>query len=124
MITTKLVDFSAKKTEAEWIQVVDRFWLCATPETFKWLSWVGALAALTYVAQRSGGIVRHLPDVYVWAMFFYYNAFFFQFVFVNPPIVRSIKGRRFISLVLSGLLAYGTTWLARVAITIIAGMKP
>lgn len=48
MTDPELIDLALKKTEAEWIKVADRFWLSATPEMFKWLVWVAALAAVSF----------------------------------------------------------------------------
>lgn len=48
MTDPELIDLAAKKTEAEWIKGADRFWLSATPEMFKWLVWVAALAAVSF----------------------------------------------------------------------------
>jgi hypothetical protein len=118
MTEIRLIDLAAKKAEGKWIKVLDRFWLSATPEMFKWLGWVAALAALTYVAQKNGGWpVRRLLN-------FYYVAMFFQFTFMNPPLMKSTRGRHFVSLVISGLLAAGTALLAQAAVNIVASAKP
>src|ERR1051326_8550538 len=106
MTDGKVVNIAARKTESEWIMEMDRFWLSATPEIFKWLGWGAALVAMTYVAQRANsGLVRGVVHFYYVAMFFYFNSFFFQFIFTNPPIVKNARGRHFISLTISGLLA-------------------
>src|SRR5438128_3326483 len=102
MTDTKLVNIGAKKTESEWIRAFDNFWLSATPEIFKWLGWVAALAALTYIAQKGDAwLIRGLLHLYYVAIFFYFNSFFFQFTFTNPPIVKSPRGRHFASLMIS-----------------------
>ena len=40
MAETKKIDLSAKKTEAEWAETNDRFFLKATPVWFEWLEWI------------------------------------------------------------------------------------
>ncbi len=125
MTDPKVVDLATKKIEAEWIKAADRFWLSATPELFKWLGWVAALAALTYVSQKSDAwVVKALLGFYYVAMFFYLNAYFFQFKFANPPFVKSPKCRHLLSLVLSGIIAGAVGWLACEAISGITSAKP
>lgn len=99
------VDFEAKKTEAEWQSSVDKFWLSATPELFKWLGWVAALAALRFVGEQSHNKwVSGLHAFCLVALVFYFNAYFFRFQFTNLPFRNHPKARWFGTLTVSGLL--------------------
>jgi hypothetical protein len=119
MQNLKRVDLSSKKTEAEWQTAIDRFWLDTTPEIFKWLGWVAALAALKVIEQKSGSkIVSAMNGLCYVAMIFYFNAFFFQYEFINTPFVKNSKLRRFVSLVISGALAGLAGWLASKAMLV------
>lgn len=125
MSEPKFVDLAATKTEAQWQASIDRFWLAATPEIFKWLGWVAALATLSFIQQKSPSIVvSALRGVCYVAMIFYFNAFFYQFVFLNPPFMKSAKGRWFVSLAISGALAYLAIWFAREAMLVFATARP
>ena len=125
MSDPKIVDLAAKKTETDWQAAIDKFWLAATPEIFKWLGWVVALAVLKLIDEKSGSkTVSATRGLCFVAMIFYFNAFFFQFVFVNPPIVRNPKVRWFVSLAISGGLAGLASWLAVEAMHVLSSTRP
>jgi hypothetical protein len=125
MSDPKIVDIAAQKTEAEWQAAIDKFWLAATPEIFKWLGWVAALAVLKLIDEKSGSYaVSAIRGICFIAMIFYFNAFFFQFVFVNQPIVRNPKVRWFVSLAISGGLAALASLLAVKAMYVLSSTRP
>jgi len=119
------VDIRAKKSEAEWIKVQDRFWLAATPKIFEWLRWAVILAAVTYVSQKSDSpILTVLVGLCYGSMLLYFQAFFAQFEFENVPFVRSPSLQRTVSILLSALLAFGTYWLIRFSIDVLVANHP
>jgi hypothetical protein len=52
MVETKKVNLSAKKTEAQWSEAYDRFFLHATPVWFKWLEWMIIIGAIQVIAEQ------------------------------------------------------------------------
>ena len=125
MVNPKLIDLGVKKTEAEWLNAVDRFWLSATPELFKWLGWVASLVAITYVSHKSGdSIIKGLLNFCYIAMFFYFMAYFHQFTFINPPFLKNHTTRRLFSIFLSGFLAIAAGLLANEIVNMFANTKP
>lgn len=108
------VDLAAKMTEFEAQQSLDRFLLAAIPRLFEWLRWAATIAALRYLEEvsESAGL-RLINGALPILLLFYLQAYFFRLQFSNIPLLnrRPLRGRvseRTVSLVLSGLLAYGT----------------
>jgi len=101
------IDFSAEKIEAGWIATVDKFWLAFTPKFFEWLGWVALLAGVRFIHTKSPtiwlGVIIAVANV---AITFYFIAYFHRFRFVGLPFSQSPKARLFISLLISGVLAF------------------
>jgi hypothetical protein len=92
---------------------------------FKWLGWVAALAALSYVAKGAASRPVHvLVALYYLAMFFYFNAYFFNLTYVYVPPTRGKLVRHGIALLLSALLSVLVSALATIAIVVVASAKP
>lgn len=118
------VDFSAKKTEAEWLAASDRFWLAVTPKLFEWLGWVALLAGVSFVQKKteSGWLLLFLVLCTV-SLMFYFFALFAKFEFTG--FLSSHRNvQRFISICLSSALAGGAYYLARVSINVLASANP
>ena len=108
MSEPKQIDVRTRKPEAEWILVMDRFWLAATPEIYKWVSWTAALAAVSYVAEKTNNAwLGGLRTFLMFTLIFYFQAFFMQWEFTNLPWPKSPTGQRSLSWALSLLLAAG-----------------
>ncbi len=111
MNTPNKIDFSVKKSEAEWRHVIDNFFLKATPKVYEWLSWVITLAALTYVQYKTNSTYISVVVVITYTLtYFYYIAHFYQFLFIGLPFFKKTRLALFVSYVLSSLLAV-ITWL-------------
>lgn len=103
------IDFSAKKTEAEWQATLDAFVLAATPKLFEWLRWVLTLAVLRFVAQKTGSTALSVSlAITNGLLVLYFYSYFFQFSFTHAGI-RSVRVARVVSVALSGALG-GITW--------------
>jgi len=50
------IDLKAKKSEAEWQHMIDKFALAVTPKWFEWLGWVLILGALTFLGKKADSI--------------------------------------------------------------------
>lgn len=87
---------------------LDSFWLQATELWFKWLSWSMLVGVVSYIEEKTGnqliGIIKVLSYM---ALAMYWQAFFFSRTFDVFPLVKGDMSRRVISLVISGLLAFG-----------------
>ena len=111
MTEPKEIDFSVKKTESEWQDTHDNFFIKATPKIFEWLSWVITLAALTFVQHKTKSTyVSVVLGVTYFFSVAYFFAYFYQFRFKGFPLVKNQKLVLLISLFFSGLLG-GLTWL-------------
>lgn len=116
----KEIDLAARKTEAERIVALDRFWLGAAPKLFEWLRWVIILGAITYVANQSNSLAfKILLGISYGVMLLYFQSFFYQVKFKNFPLVKNQNVERFISIGLSALLGFGTYSLVRHAVDVI-----
>ncbi len=88
--TTKKIDFQIRKTDAEWFETHDRFWLSATPRLFEWLRWIIVLSAVTYAERRTNSILlKSLSIVCYFFMLVSFQSFFAQCKFENFPRVKS-----------------------------------
>lgn len=118
------IDFSAKKTEAEWLVASDRFWLAVTPKLFEWLGWVALLAGVSYVQKKTGsGWLSLLLALCTTSMMFYFFALFAKIEF-KGFLTRHPNVQRFISICLSSGLAGGAYYLARASINVLASANP
>lgn len=120
----KIVDLSLSKTEHEAVPRLDRFWLAVVPKLFEWLRWTIMLSAIGYVGQKSNSLLLKLiVDLCYLALFFYYQSFFFQFEFINLPLIKS-RVARIASFSLSlalGLITYG---LVRFTVDVLINIHP
>lgn len=115
------VDFHAERTEREWQQLVDDFWLAATPKLFEWIGWSAALAGIEYVRTLSNStLLGLLQGICTAALWFYFSAYFAKVKFTGISRERHSKRERFMSIVLSTLLAVGAYLLARFVASTVA----
>jgi len=99
-------DFKEKKTEAQWQKAIDDFWRRATPQWFDWLEWVLILGIMTFLAEQTKAILLIIVSAISYAaLFFYLQSLVFSLEFHGFPLIRSERGRRIASLLLSGVLS-------------------
>lgn len=102
------IDFQSEKTEFEWQQAFDNFWLDFTPKWFNCLGWVLIIGAITYLSERSDSMYLNITEsISYFALFFYFQSLFFSFEFHGILEIKNEKIRRGISLLISGGLTYG-----------------
>jgi len=123
MGTTLEIDLGRRQSEAGWQATLDGFALRAVPRWFEWLGWVLALAALQYFEIKSRSIVGAVLLGISWGfLWLYFSAFFYRVKFKGLPFVRpSIE--RVVSIVLSGVLAYLSWWIARHLASLVAAQQ-
>ena len=103
---TIVIDLSTKKTEYEWLETCDRFWLAAVPKMFEWIRWILALAALSYVAHKGPvPILKYIVGVANVFMMFYYFAYFAKFDFRSIPFLKGPRFERTTSIIFSSAIA-------------------
>ncbi len=112
-----IVDFQRKETEAGWIRIFDNFGLKATPLWFSWLSWILVMGVFQYLFERTRwGLAKTglliVLLISVWLLWHYFNAIFFRVEFCGLPLIRSNVCRRLASMIVSGVFAFGSWWLA------------
>ena len=82
--TMKKINFQSKKTEFEWQQAFDNFWLDFTPKWFNWLGWVLIIGAIIYLCEKSNSIYLNITKfISFFALFFYFQGFFIHLNFME-----------------------------------------
>ncbi|MCB4792052.1 MAG: hypothetical protein LHV68_09210 [Elusimicrobia bacterium] len=103
-----IIDFGTKKTEQGWIEILDAFALDATAIWFDWIGWILAITALQYLFQKSNNLlIGIIIGISIALLFLYFNAFFFRIEFKNLIFLKHERIKKNVSLVVSGLLAFG-----------------
>jgi len=98
----------SKRFEQDVQRQLDSFWLQATELWFKWLSWLMLVGVISYIEEKTGNPVIGILKLFSYmALIMYWQAFFFSRTFDVFPLVKGDMPRRLISLVISGLLAFG-----------------
>ena len=101
------INFKAKKTELQWQEDFDNFWIKATPLWFDWLQWIIVLGVLSFFAQQSKNIVLLITYAFSYiALFFYLQGIFFSLEFKGFPLLKSKRWQKAISIVVSGILSF------------------
>jgi len=119
------LNLSVKKTEGEWQDAFDRFWLAATPKIFEWFRWVLALAALSYVAKKANSmLLQSVVGFANAAVMFYYFAYFSQFQFRGFPFIKSRRSELLTSVVVSVGIAAITYGLVRYSVHVLVASQP
>ncbi len=112
MVEAKKINLSAKKTEAEWIEANDSFFLKATPVWFEWLEWIIIIGAIQVIADKTqDGFVQLINGISYFFLMFYFMGVFYNIEFHGIPFIKSEGRRRFVSTILSILLSGGTYYL-------------
>lgn len=112
MVETKKINLSAKKTEAEWAEANDRFFLKATPVWFEWLEWIIIIGAIQVIADKTQDrFVQLIGNISYFFLMFYFLAFFYRIEFHGIPWIKSERRRQLVSTILSMLLCSGVYYL-------------
>ena len=112
MVETKKVNLSAKKTEAQWSEAYDRFFLHATPVWFKWLEWMIIIGAIQVIADKTQDrFVQLINIISYFFLMFYFVGVFYNIEFHGIPFIKSEGRRQLVSAILSILLSTGTYYL-------------
>jgi len=98
------------KTEAEWIEATDSFFLKYTPQWFKFVGWLILLGVLKYIEQITRSKLIGLIYAFSFlGLYFYLQALLFNFPFFKflPPRFIRARGFAFIfSITTAGLLLF------------------
>lgn len=112
MVEIKKVNLSARKTEAEWGEANDHFFLSATPIWFEWLKWIIIMGAIQVIVDKTQDrLVQLIYTTSYFLLTFYMMAFFYRFEFHGIPLIKSERVRRITSIMLSALLGSGVYYL-------------
>jgi len=107
------IDFERQDTELGWYQRTDRMGIKGAPIWFNWLAWVLALGAFHYIFMKTSSVVVLVViGISYFFLWFYFQGFFNQFEFKNVPLFNSPKRAGAVSIVLSGILATVSWWIA------------
>jgi hypothetical protein len=101
------INFKARKTELQWQEDFDNFWVGAMPLWFDWLQWIIVLGVVSFLAQQSRNIVLLITYTFSYiALFFYLQGIFFTIEFKGFPLMKSKRLQKVISIVISGILSF------------------
>lgn len=76
----RTLNFSAKKTEAQWAETLHGMAEDFAATWFKWLGWLLALGAIAFIAEKTGsGVIRGIEIISYVVLVFYFNQFFYSF---------------------------------------------
>ena len=107
------IDFRRRTTEAGWIQILDKFGLKGAPVWFSWLSWVLALGAFYYIFLKTRSIaVLVVISISYGMLLAYFWGFFYRFDFKGGVPLITEQRQQIASILLSGVLAWLSWWLA------------
>jgi hypothetical protein len=118
------VNFRRRATEAGWNQIFyDKFGLKGAPVWFSWLSWVLALGAFQYLLLKTKSIaVLVVISISYGMLWVYFWGFFYRFDFKGIPLVTE-RRQQIASILLSGVLAWLSWWLATTIALEIAALQ-
>ena len=115
------IDFARKETEAGWIRILDNLGKRATPAWFNLLGWILIMAGFQYLFYKSHSIiVGVIITISVGLLWLHFQAFFYRLRFKNFPILRWWDHSLVPSMVVSGIMALGSWYLALWIIQLIA----
>ncbi len=104
------IDINVRKTEAEWQEFFDRFWLKAAPQWFQWLAWILIIASLSFLDQsyhlRTVSIAKWISYM---LLFMYFQSFFYSITFKVWSFDKPVYAR-IVSVLISGIL-WAATWI-------------
>lgn len=116
------IDFGKKQTEAQWNKTFDDFWKKVIPHWFTWLEWVIIIGAIKFLANQTHNIVLVIIyTVSYLGFFFYLQSFFYSIEFSGFSYIKSLKIRRLISILLSGIFLLITWIILSITISQIQG---
>ena len=101
------IDFNTKKTESEWQTSIDKFWKYVTPLWFEILEWVLILGVISYLANQTRNMtLRIVSSISYVFIFFYIQSLFYTIDFKGFPLVKTNRGQRILSIILSGITSF------------------
>jgi hypothetical protein len=114
----RVIDFSARRTDAEWGDTWQSFLERAATTWFNWLRWVLSIGAFAVIAAKTGSrLLNILTEFSLWIMAMYFVAFFGS-IRIEPITSRLVgsptwRGKVLLfCLIAVGLLpAYGARYL-------------
>ena len=115
------INLGTKKTELEWQETLDDIFLKIAPKIYEWLTWVATLTALIFAHNKTNS--QYIFGILIITSVFtylYYIAYFYRFIFTSIPHIKDTKITRFISYLISAIIAYSAWHLANSAAIIIA----
>ena len=106
------INFNVKKTEKEWQNSWDQFWIAITPLWFDWLQWILVLGVLGYIAKQTQNLFLAIIYVFSYMAFYsYLQGIFYSLEFQGLPFVKTKRAQRIMSLLLSGIMAIAVWFL-------------
>lgn len=102
--------WNAKKTEAEWIEITDKFFLNIAPKWFTFISWLIMLGILKYIDQISESRwISLLYGISFMLMYFYLQSLLYNFPFYKLLPKKLVLSKRFasvFSIIFAGIILF------------------
>lgn len=104
----KKVDFGAEKTEYEWQEAADNFYLTYVPKWFNFLEWVVLLGVFHFLAwQLNNWVLKTIYAVSLFGFWFFLQSYFFNIHIEGVPLIKSERAKRLFSLIMGGIISTG-----------------
>ncbi len=100
------IDLTSKKSEADWIKSVDKFWLTFTPHFFELIEWLIVIGLIKYLSEKYDLLIlKVILGISYLFLTFYVSSGLYSTKF----LIRKMKSPRLellISLLISTLFIY------------------
>jgi hypothetical protein len=105
----KRIDVRVKKTEAGWIDWMDKITFTNVPKWFDFIEWLFLLGAMSYLVEKTNSV--YIKIIYAISYVFlsiYVFRYFLSIDYILFPFIKSVKIQLLISVILGGLLGYAS----------------
>lgn len=104
----KEINLSAQKTEHEWLESIDEFWLKNTPKWFEFLNWIVLLSIFYFLAKQTGDwkilIIFGISFVSLWQ---FLGSYFYNIHIKGIPFIKNERAERLFSLLIGAIISTG-----------------
>jgi len=104
----KTINFGAKKTEYEWQQAMDGFYLKFIPKWFDFLNWIVLLGIFHFLAEYTQDwklkIIYAISMIGLWV---FLQSYFFNIHLEGLPFMKKESAKRLFSIIIGGMISTG-----------------
>lgn len=118
----KTINFGAQKTEHEWQQAMDRFYLKYIPKWFDFLNWIVLLGIFHFLAEYTQDWkLKLIYTISIIGLWMFLQSYFFNIHLEGLPLMKNDRAKRLFSLIIGGIISTGVIILLNNIIPKISG---